>query len=134
MGTTGLTCLNAILEAETEEMARDPRAILLGEDIAVFRVPMWHDGHWSRRTERVFGPGEFVTSNIDETKDPGMENLRARLPLSEMPTGREGSWEAGLCGDNPTDRDDVGYGIGFGGLSPPATADAMKIFEAPKAG
>ena len=36
MEKTELTYLNAILEAEKEEMARDPRVILIGEDIALY--------------------------------------------------------------------------------------------------
>lgn len=36
METTELTYLSAILEAEKEEMARDPRVILIGEDIALY--------------------------------------------------------------------------------------------------
>lgn len=36
MATTELTYLNAILEAEKEEMARDSRVILMGEDIAIY--------------------------------------------------------------------------------------------------
>lgn len=36
METTELTYLSAILEAEKEEMARDPNVILIGEDIALY--------------------------------------------------------------------------------------------------
>ncbi len=36
MSTAELTYLNAILEAEKEEMQRDPRVILIGEDIALY--------------------------------------------------------------------------------------------------
>ena len=36
MSTVELTYLNAILEAEKEEMQRDPRVILIGEDIALY--------------------------------------------------------------------------------------------------
>ncbi|MBV6416419.1 MAG: Vitamin B12 transporter BtuB [Steroidobacteraceae bacterium] len=71
---------------------------------------------WSKRSRRYFGPGLFVTTYMNETLDPGTENLHARLALADMPLGSNGSWDVGLWGDNLTDHNNVGYGISFGGL------------------
>ncbi len=70
---------------------------------------------WFDRGERYFAPLDFVSTFNEQVKDPGTENLRARIALSEMPLG-SGSWEIALWGDNLTDHDNVGYGIDFGGL------------------
>lgn len=70
---------------------------------------------WFDRGERYFFPLDFVSVFNEQVKDPGTENLRARIALSEMPLGN-GTWEVALWGDNLTDHDNVGYGIDFGGL------------------
>jgi iron complex outermembrane receptor protein len=70
---------------------------------------------WFDRGERYFAPLDFVSVFNEQVKDPGTENLRARIALSEMPLG-SGTWEVALWGDNLTDHDNVGYGIDFGGL------------------
>lgn len=70
---------------------------------------------WSKSGQRYFNPLDFVSVFNEQVKDPGTENLRARLALSRMPFG-SGSWEISLWGDNLTDHDNVGYGIDFGSL------------------
>lgn len=70
---------------------------------------------WFDRSERYFFPLDFVSVFNEQVKDPGTENLRVRLALSEMPVGT-GTWEVALWGDNLTDHNNVGYGIDFGGL------------------
>lgn len=71
---------------------------------------------WFDRSEYYFHSFDFLNSFNEQVKDPGTENLRARLALSEMPLGAKGSWEVAIWGDNLTDRDNVGYGIDFGSL------------------
>ena len=71
---------------------------------------------WSEQGERYFYPLDEINIFNEQVKDPGTENLRARIALSEMPLGSSGSWEVGIWGDNLTDHDNVGYGIDFGGL------------------
>lgn len=71
---------------------------------------------WSERDEAYFYPLDFINIFNEQVKDPGQENLRARIALSEMPLGQQGTWEVALWGDNLTDHDNVGYGIDFGGL------------------
>lgn len=70
---------------------------------------------WLDRGELYFFPLDFVSTFNEEVKDPGTENLRARLALSEIPFG-SGTWEIAVWGDNLTDHENVGYGIDFGGL------------------
>jgi len=70
---------------------------------------------WFDRSQRYFFPLDFVNIFNEQVKDPGTENLRARLALSDMPLGG-GTWEVALWGDNLTDHENVGYGIDFGGL------------------
>ncbi|MDY0065680.1 MAG: TonB-dependent receptor [Steroidobacteraceae bacterium] len=70
---------------------------------------------WSEQSERYFYTLDFVNIFNEFVKDPGTENFRARIALSEMPLGA-GTWEVALWGDNLTDHDNVGYGIDFGGL------------------
>src|SRR5690606_2513360 len=70
---------------------------------------------WSEQSERYFYTLDFVNIFDEFVKDPGTENLRARIALSEMPIGA-GTWEVALWGDNLTDHDNVGYGIDFGGV------------------
>ena len=71
---------------------------------------------WSEQAERYFYPLDNINIFNEQVKDPGSENLRARLALSEMPLGDNGTWEVALWGDNLTDHNNVGYGIDFGGL------------------
>lgn len=71
---------------------------------------------WFDRSQRYFFPLDFVNIFNEQVKDPGTENLRARLALSELPLGSSGTWEVALWGDNLTNHDNVGYGIDFGGL------------------
>ena len=70
---------------------------------------------WSEQAERYFYPLDSINIFNEQVKDPGTENLRARLALTEMPLGA-GTWEVALWGDNLTDHNNVGYGIDFGGL------------------
>jgi len=70
---------------------------------------------WSEQGERYFYPLDFINIFNEQVKDPGTENLRARIALSEMSLG-SGTWEISLWGENLTDHDNVGYGIDFGGL------------------
>lgn len=71
---------------------------------------------WSEQGERYFYPLDSINIFNEQVKDPGSENLRARLALTEMPFGDKGTWEVALWGENLTDHDNVGYGIDFGGL------------------
>ncbi|MGD9598253.1 MAG: TonB-dependent receptor [Steroidobacteraceae bacterium] len=71
---------------------------------------------WSEQAERYFYPLDYINIFNEQVKDPGSENLRARLALSGMPLGDNATWEIALWGDNLTDHDNVGYGIDFGGL------------------
>lgn len=71
---------------------------------------------WFDRSERYFFPLDSVNIFNEQVKDPGTENLRARVALSQLRLGRDGWWELALWGDNLTDHDNVGYGIDFGGL------------------
>lgn len=71
---------------------------------------------WSKRGRRYFYPLDSINIFNDEIKDPGTENLSARIALSELPLGSYGSWELGIWGENLTDHDNVGYAIDFGGL------------------
>ena len=70
---------------------------------------------WFDRSERYFHPLDFVNVFNETIKDPGTENLSARLTLADMPLGK-GTWEIGVWGDNLSNHDNVGYGIDFGGL------------------
>ena len=70
---------------------------------------------WSEQAERYFYPLDFINIFNEQVKDPGTENLRARIALSEMSLGT-GTMEVAIWGDNLTDHDNVGYGIDFGGL------------------
>lgn len=71
---------------------------------------------WFDRSERYFYPLDSINIYNEQVKDPGTENLRARLAIGGMPLGGDGTWEVALWGDNLTDHDNVGYGIDFGGL------------------
>jgi iron complex outermembrane receptor protein len=70
---------------------------------------------WFDRSERYFHPLDFVNIFNEAIKDPGTQNLSARLTLAAMPLGK-GTGELDVWGDNLTDHDNVGYGIDFGGL------------------
>jgi iron complex outermembrane receptor protein len=70
---------------------------------------------WFDRGERYFFPLDIASPFNEQVKDPGTENLRARIALSEKPLG-SGTWEVALWGDNLTDHANVSYGIDFGGL------------------
>lgn len=71
---------------------------------------------WTQRGENYYYPVDSINIFNEQVKNPGVENLRARLALAEMPLGERGSWEVGLWGDNLTDHNNVSYGIDFGGL------------------
>ena len=71
---------------------------------------------WTERGENYYYPLDSINIFNEEVKDPGTENLRARIALSGMPIGDKGSWEVGIWGDNLTDHNNLGYGIDFGGL------------------
>ncbi|MBK7250225.1 MAG: TonB-dependent receptor [Gammaproteobacteria bacterium] len=71
---------------------------------------------WSEQGERYFYPLDRINIFNEQVKDPGSENLRARIALSQIPVGHDGTLEVALWGDNLTDHDNVGYGIDFGGL------------------
>ena len=70
---------------------------------------------WSEQDERYFYPLDYINIFNEQVKDPGSENLRARIALAEMSVGT-GTMEVAIWGDNLTDHDNVGYGIDFGGL------------------
>lgn len=71
---------------------------------------------WFDRSERYFSALDVINPFNELVKDPGTQNLRARIALSQLPLGSKGSWEVALWGDNLTNHDNVGYGIDFGGL------------------
>ncbi len=71
---------------------------------------------WFDRSERYFAPLDLVAPFNYMTRDPGTQNLSARVSLSNSWSSGSGTWEIGLWGDNLTNHDNVGYGIDFGSL------------------
>ena len=71
---------------------------------------------YAQSSRRYMFPLDWETTFNEQISDPGRKNLSARIALSEMRLGDQGSWEVGVWGDNLTDHDNVGDGIDFGGL------------------